>query len=53
MEKSQFLRLAYHAQARGVTDCYRLDVVEAEVQHLRGELEASQRSREERFHQES
>ena len=41
VEKSQFLRLAYQAQAEGAADRGYLDTVEAEVQCLRGELEAS------------
>ena len=47
MEMSRFLCLAYQAQVGGVADRGHLDVAEAEVQHLHGELEASQRSREE------
>jgi hypothetical protein len=41
MEKSRFLRLAYRAQAGGATERGRLDMAEAEVRRLRGELEAS------------
>jgi hypothetical protein len=47
MEKSQFLCLAYQAQAGGATDRGHLDTMEAELLCLLGELEASQRSREE------
>jgi hypothetical protein len=46
-EKSRFLCLAYQVHAGGATDRGHLDAVEAEVQRLREELEASQRSREE------
>jgi hypothetical protein len=45
-EKSQFLRLAYQAKAGGATNRGHLEVAEAEVQCLRGELEASQRLRQ-------
>ena len=41
MEKSQFLCLAYQVQVGGATDRGHLDVVEAKVQFLRSELEAS------------
>ena len=41
VEKSQFLHLAFQAQAGGVADRGRLAMAEAEVQHLRRELEAS------------
>ena len=41
MEKSRFLRLAYQAQAGGAADRGYWDTVEAKVQCLRGELEAS------------
>jgi hypothetical protein len=50
MEKSRFLCLAYQAQAGGATDRGHLDAVEAKLQRLLGELEASQRSREELTH---
>jgi hypothetical protein len=40
-EKSWFLCLAYQAKARGATNCGHLEVAEAEVQCLCGELEAS------------
>ena len=40
-------------QARGATDRGRLEATEAEVQRLRGELEASQRSREDLAYQEA
>jgi hypothetical protein len=50
MEKSRFLRLAYQVHVGGATDHDHLDAAKAEVQRLRGELEASQRSREELTH---
>jgi hypothetical protein len=53
MGKSWFLRLAYQVHIGGAADHDHLDAAEAEVQRLRGELEASQRSREELIHQEA
>jgi hypothetical protein len=53
MEKSRFLRLAYQAQAGGAAKCGCLDAVEAKVQHLHGELEAIQRSKQESTCQEA
>ena len=47
------MRLAYQAQAGGAADHGRLDMVEAEVQRLRGDLEASQRLKEELLRQET
>ena len=47
MEKSQFLHLAYQAQAEGATDHGCLDTAKVEVQCLHRELEASLRSKEE------
>ena len=47
MEKSRFLHLAYQTQAGGTADRGYLDAVRGKVQCLHGELEASQRSREE------
>ena len=47
MEKSRFLRLAFQAQAGDAADHGRLAMWEDKVKCLRGELEASQRSREE------
>ena len=50
MVKSRFLRLAYQTRVGGATDRGRLEAAETEVWHLRGELEASQMSKEESTH---